>query len=212
MPDQKYVVKQGDCFSSIAAKHGFLLKTLWEYPPNEPLVQKRQSPNILYPGDEIFIPENDLKEESRATEDTHVFRIEREKTELHLRMLREDEPRGNVKYSLEIGNKIIEAATDGDGWIKQTIPAAAKTARLILQPGTVEAEEYELLLGHLDPLEENPGVADRLQNLGFYFGFDDDNDEALKCALEGFQNKHELPETGEPDAATLDKLKQIHGS
>ena len=214
MADKKYVVKQGDCFSVIAKKHGFLLKTLWEHPPNAPLKQKRKSPNILHPGDVIYIPETTIREVDGSTEVKHVFRVEADKTDLQLRLLREDEPRSNVNFSLQIGRKTIEAITDSDGSINEkNIPADAKTAKLILQPGTEEAEEYELLLGHLDPLEENSGVADRLQNLGFCFGFDEDeDDEALKYAVEGFQNKYELPETGAVDAATLDKLKQIHGS
>lgn len=208
----EYLVKQGDCFSIIAKKHGFLLKTLWEYPPNATLKQKRKSPNVLFPGDVIFIPDNTLKEESGATEQRHRFRLETDKTVLQLRLLREDEPRSRVKFSLKIAEKTIESETDSDGWIKETIPAAAKTAKLLLLPGTEDEEEYELLIGHLDPPEKKPGVTDRLQNLGFFFDFEDEDDEAIKYALAGFQGKYELAETGEADAATVNKLKELHGS
>lgn len=212
MSDIKYVVKQGDCFSSIARKHGFLMKSLWDYPANEPLRQKRKSPNIIHPGDEVFIPETKLKEESGGTEQEHKFVLQTDKTELQLRLLREDEPRANIDFSLRIGQKTIESKTDADGWIKETIPADAETAKLLLYPGTEQQEEFELLLGHLDPLEENSGITDRLQNLGFFFGLEDEDKDAMKYAIEGFQSRNELEETGEADAATIDKLKQLHGS
>lgn len=208
----EYTVKQGDCFSIIAKRYGFLLKTLWNHPSNAALQQKRKSPNVLFPGDVIFIPDNELKEENGATEQEHVFVLRADETKLQLRMLREDKPRSGVKFSLKIGEKTVEAETDDDGWIKETIPAAAKTGKLLLLPGTEEEEEYELLLGHLDPPEKKSGVADRLQNLGFFFDFEDEDDEAVKYALEGFQGKYELTETGEADAATVNKLKELHGS
>ena len=98
-----------------------------------------------------------------------------------------------MKYCLTVGNQIVESNTDGDGWMREKISAAAKSARLLVSPGTEDEEEYELLLGHLNPIEENSGVVGRLSNLGFFFGLDDSEDDALKYALKGFQNKNTLP-------------------
>ena len=79
-------------------------------------------------------------------------------------------------------------------------------------PDNSNEEEYELLIGHLDPLEENPGVIKRLDNLGFLIGSSENKDGELKSALAQFQHQNDLSKTGEGDRNTLDKLKLMHGS
>ena len=59
-----YEVKQGDCVSSIAGKYGMFWETIWNYSQNSELKNRRSDPNVLHPGDSIFIPEQELKEES----------------------------------------------------------------------------------------------------------------------------------------------------
>ncbi|MGB9698788.1 MAG: LysM peptidoglycan-binding domain-containing protein [Thermodesulfobacteriota bacterium] len=55
MPE--YTVKQGDCLSSIGEKYGIFWEKIWNQPKNDKLKEKRKNPNILYPGDVIFIPD-----------------------------------------------------------------------------------------------------------------------------------------------------------
>ena len=211
--ETKHTVEQGECFSSIAKEYGFLEKMLWNYPANAELKAKRKNSNVLMPNDIITIPDKDSGEEQASTEQKHVYKVKEERVKLQIHFLRKDEPRAGIKFSLIVGGQIIESKTDGDGWLREKIPAAAKTAKLLLIPGTKDEEEYELLLGHLDPIEEDSGVNGRLSNLGFFFGSDEDQDEeAVKYALEGFQNKNGLTQTGEADAATINKLKQIYSS
>lgn len=205
-----HVVKQGDCFSSIAKKYGFLEKTLWNHPSNGDLKNKRKDPNILFPGDEVNIPDKNLKEYPAPTEDKHIYKVVRETLKFSLQVLKNDEPVANQQYILTIDGKRIEDATDGDGWIHQPIDAAAKQGKLVIAAAELE---YELRFGHLDPVEENSGVQGRLRNLGHHFGkIGDDNDHLIEAALLGFQRKYGLPETGESDAATKAKLKEVHGS
>lgn len=128
------------------------------------------------------------------------------------RLLIEDEPLSDAEYILTVGSLIAESKTDGDGWVREKIPAAAKSARLLVAPGTEDEEEYELLLGQLDPAEEVSGVTGRLNNLGYFFDLDDKDAEATKLVLQKFQKKHGLPETGAPDAATVERLTVEHGS
>ena len=73
-------------------------------------------------------------------------------------------------------------------------------------------EEYELLIGHLDPLEENSGVVKRLDNLGFIIGSSKKEEENLKFALTNFQRENKLNQTADADQMTKDKLKHRHGS
>ena len=55
MPD--YPVKQGDSLASIAFDHGLFWQSVWNHPNNARLKQQRGSPNILKPGDVVFVPD-----------------------------------------------------------------------------------------------------------------------------------------------------------
>jgi hypothetical protein len=71
--------------------------------------------------------------------------------------------------------------------------------------------EYKLAMGFLNPVSDLTGVKQRLRNLGLYNGAIDNNlSEETKDSLRAFQSLQQLPTTGEPDQATLDKLRQLH--
>ena len=82
-----------------------------------------------------------------------------------------------------------------------------------MEPGTPRERVFNLQLGHLSPITEKGGVKERLANLGFECG---DREDSLTTpfvsALRAFQQKYQLPATGELNAATRDKLKEVHGS
>ena len=67
------------------------------------------------------------------------------------------------------------------------------------------------LLGHLAPVEEISGVHARLCNLGYAAGaVTDSMTDELRTALRHFQRDCGIEETGEPDEATQEKLKEAH--
>ena len=102
-----YTVKQGDCCSSLGYKFGIPWKKIWDHANNAALRQKRKTPDVLFPGDTIFIPDKTLKEEPCSTEQLHKFKKKIEKVWLRLRLLEEDKPRKNLKYKLKIGDQEI---------------------------------------------------------------------------------------------------------
>src|SRR5918911_5454702 len=71
----KHIVEQGECLSSIALQYGFMPDTIWNDPANAQLKFLRKDPNILYPGDEIEIPEREPWEGPRPTDARHKFRL-----------------------------------------------------------------------------------------------------------------------------------------
>jgi N-acetylmuramoyl-L-alanine amidase len=124
-----------------------------------------------------------------------------------------DEPWANASYILEIDGKATEGQTDEDGKFEVSIPPVARKGRLTMEPGTERETVMIILLGHLDPVTSIPGVADRLNNLGFYDGSrPTEMTSELREALREFQKANELEESCEADQATKDKLKELHGS
>jgi len=70
--------------------------------------------------------------------------------------------------------------------------------------------EWTLRLGHLEPVETTFGLKGHLANLGYDCApVDDVIDDKTKQALTAFQNDHGLAATGQSDAATQAKLREL---
>jgi hypothetical protein len=204
----EYVVQQGDCLASIAAMNKRSWQTLWNHPDNAALKKKRQSPNVLYPGDVVNIPDIVVKTHACATGATHVFQTSSAKTLFRVRLLEDGRPRKNLKYELHVDQLTFTGTTDGDGMVEQRIPATASQAILV----TVE-DAISFDFGNLDPIEEDSGAKQRLRNLGFLHEAEaSGSDDVLSDAVREFQQQWGLPVTGQVDATTRQKLLQAHGS
>lgn len=221
---EDYEVQKGDCISSIAFAHGFFWETLWNHGDNASLKAKRKNPNVLMEGDVVHILDLRLKEESRATEAKHRFKLKGVPDEFCLRILEEampdgsagggknDKPRANVPFNLYVDGVLAKQGnTDGGGYVKCAIPPSAQEGCLVLEPGTPNETTLLLKFGHIDPIDEISGIQTRLLNLGFDCG-----DEEGKLgpqtgeALKAFQAKYGLQPDGQLNDATRDKLRQIH--
>lgn len=204
-----HVVSQGECLASIAAAYGLSWKTVWNHAQNRQLKAARRDPNVLLPGDRVYIPEKQAREQPAATDRRHRFVRKGVPSVLRLRIMDGQEPRAHEDYVLDIDGKLYKGKTDADGRIEHPIPPGAIRGTLILGK---DGERYPLDLGHIDPIEETTGVKARLNNLGYACGAVDDQwDEQARAALRRFQKDNNLAETGECDQATRDKLKEAYG-
>jgi len=214
----RYVVKQGDCLSSIAK--GFGLddwKIIYNHPDNADFRKKRPDPNVIYPGDTLEVPAKEKKEEPGATEKRHKFRYTKDPTMFRLRL---EDSNGKAfaskRFELTIGSDVVRGRTGSDGRIAQPIDPSAREGKLLLWPDN-DSDEYtlnwRLQLGGLDPVEYLTGVQARLRNLGYNCGpVDGIMGPKTEAALKAFQAKNNLQADGTPSPQTQAKLKQLHGS
>lgn len=200
-------VQKGECLASIAARYGHLWKHVWDHPENAPLRDKRKDPNVLHPGDVLFIPDKEPKAAAAATNKRHEFKIHLEKSVLHLRLTGSLEPLENEPYELQIGRSVMTGETDGDGKLEAEIPADLSEITLLLPR---RMQSYTLALGHLDPPDTTSGAEARLQNLRLMPEERRDS-AALAAALTTFQRVKKLEETGALDAETASALIDEHG-
>jgi hypothetical protein len=202
-------VSQGECLSSIAERYGFFWQTLWNHPSNSALRKLRGDPNVLLPGDAVFVPEKRIAEYRRPTGATHRFQRKGVPATLRVQFLSGDAPRANQAFVAEVDGVEHRGTTDGQGVLQLPIRPDARRATVRFED---DEEEYDLLLGTVDPVDALTGVKARLANLGYELpgGVSDLLDEATRDALRAFQARVGLIATGEPDDATRAKLLEIH--
>lgn len=208
MPD--YTVGEGESIRSIAKDQGFFWKTIWDHGKNAQLKNERKDPNVLFEGDNVFIPDLEKKYVDKPTEQTHEFIRKGEPAKFKLRLQTMDQPRKNEPYTLIIDGKVIHGSTDGNGKLECPIPGNAKGGKLILKGGK---EEYAVKIGNLDPVDKPSGVRQRLNNLGFNCGAsstDEKLDPETADAIRQFQEKYKLQITGKITDEFKSKLKQLH--
>jgi Putative peptidoglycan binding domain len=203
-----HTVEDGDSVISLSEEHGLFALTIWDHPANAGLRQQRTDMNVLMPGDVVFVPDKRIKLEKRPTGARHRFRRKGIPALFRLQVFDVRIPRRNEKYILTVDGIEIKGTTDNEGILEHYIPAQARQGELV-----IGEDEFRLTLqfGYLDPLNEISGIQKRLANMGYDCGEPDGTlNEATKQALIEFQRDNELERTGELDAATKDKLLEVH--
>ena len=211
-----YTVKDGDCLESIA--RAFKLsgwKAIYDHPKNADFKAKRPNPNILCPGDTLYIPAKEVKTLSGASEQCHRFRLKVSLSTLRLRLLDDHGERLAYKsYRLIVDGRTIEGSTDGNGLLEASITSDAAQGILELTPNSDYPDiqlKWKLVIGGLDPVDEITGVQARLRNLGYPAGsVDGILGPMTRQAVRLFQNDRELEPTGEPDQQTRKALEEQH--
>ncbi|MFY9510824.1 MAG: peptidoglycan-binding protein [Rubrivivax sp.] len=205
-----HTVVAGDCVSSIAALYGLFADTVWNHPANAALRALRQDPNVLAPGDQVVIPDKQLKRHKLATGARHKFTLIGVPVLLRLQLVWGDEARANEPFVATVDGAEQRGHTGGDGTLELKVKPGAREGRLVVGEGA-RRSEYRLDLGTLDPVETTAGVIERLRNLGYDTGAPRGAwDDAARGALMAFQADHGLESSGEPDAATQARLRDLH--
>jgi hypothetical protein len=205
-----HYVQQGEYLSRIARRYGLPAERIWAAPENEALRRSRPSPNLLYPGDALFIPELTPRVVTCGVDAKHSFRLRMPGQRLRL-VLRDEfgEPLADQAFELVLpGRGASKGRTDGDGLLEQSLPPDCEWATLNVPAAGLS---WVLRIGHLDPVARMTGVQQRLRNLGFDPGpIDGSAGPRTRSALGRFQAWAGLGASCEPDAATRRALEKKH--
>jgi Putative peptidoglycan binding domain len=211
-----YRVKQGDHLCSIAKGFGFSeIDTIWNDPNNAQLKQQRGNPNVLAPGDQLYIPDRELRIEPCSTDLKHKFVAH--KPALKLRLVLEDlyeKPIANASCDLVLDGQLIEITTDAAGRIEQPIGPDTKGGVVIVHDAQTPYQDDQIAfkIGYLDPVDQVSGQVGRLENLGYNPGDGTPGTaDQFESAVEEFQCDNSLNVDGICGPDTQAKLKQIHG-
>ena len=164
-------VQPGECLLSLAATHGLTLERLAAANPE--LCSQRVHAGILLPGDVVCIPPREIKHEACATGARHRFRRRSVRAEIRVQIVDRGRPRRNERYELIVDGVPVAGLgyggdapeTDDHGFLRCEIPPTAQ--RVVVLVGD-SRDEYELRLGHLNPIDSVTGLHGRLANLGTY--------------------------------------------
>lgn len=224
MPDKNenenpnnYTVQQGDYVSKIAAERGLSdFKKIWDHAQNQQLKQSRQSPNILAPGDILFIPDKEIRTEARSTDSLHPFVLSGNPLKVRI-ILKDmaDKPVAGKTCELKVAGSpdVQPLNTDSQGMVEREIQPNAGTGKLKLKDeGRPIDLDTDILIGHLDPIDKITGWKGRLNNLGYDAGeVNAEETLQLKSAIEEFQCDNKLTVDAICGPITQAKLKQVHG-
>jgi N-acetylmuramoyl-L-alanine amidase len=216
-----HTVEQGEYLASIAKDYGFSdWRTIYDHPENADLKKIRPNPDVLFPGDQLFIPDKTQKRESCPTEKKSRFQVNVPKALLKI-VLKNSEGKAikNQPYTLKIAWQTLTGSTDGTGSLQQKIPIGIDTGNLSLDKLGLT---WPLKIGHLDPVHDEggdeaivSGLQARLNNLGYHCGnVDGILGPRTADALRAFQRDAlgRANPDGAPDKQTRDALRHQHGS
>jgi hypothetical protein len=210
-----YTIKDGDTLAKLAKAFELAdWQRIYHHPDNAEFRAKRPNPNLLHPGDVVFVPKYELRENAAPTDQRHRY-VHKRPTQM-LRIAVEDMDGKRIKnapFELTVDGDLQDGTTDGEGLIEREIPVDAAG-------GILKVSEYKWVLGigNLNPLDATTpdsgvsGAQGRLRNLGYPVGpIDGKLGPRTKEAIGYFQADEHLPVTGNLDEATISKLREVHG-
>ncbi len=214
---QTHTTAAGDTMVTVAFTYGFRdWRAIYDHPQNAPLKESRPNPDVLNPGDSIYIPDKEPIERDCATNQRHQFTLKSLRALFCVRL--NDPfgvPYGNVKYQLVVEGETIEGQLE-NGEVKCDVLPTTHDAELTIWPDAADPDRslhWTLRLGHLDTTATNAGIKGRLNNLGYACDPSSDAlDDDAKNAIRAFQTDAGLPATGEIDDATKQRLEAMHVS
>lgn len=209
---QAHVIRQGEYLAKLALTHGFDPDEAWNHPKNAELKDKRKNPNVLYPGDVIFIPKGPRVGKVLEKGTTNQYDVHVPRTTVRLKF--EDHRLFDANYEVRGLGAAISGRTDGAGATSLDVPVHVREVQLEFPEKHVSCN---VRIGNLDPIDEPSGYRQRLEHLGYRKrAVVGETEEQVRLADERavreVQREHGLEPTGVLDDATKHALERAHGS
>ena len=123
-----HVVQPGEHMRGLCARIGADPDEVWNADENSELRQRRDDPNVLAPGDVIYLPEPveqplPLQLYTSNSYTAHVPTIP-----VHLRLRQGGEPVADEPFEVEGTTPLIDGTTDGDSILEFELPATRREA------------------------------------------------------------------------------------
>jgi hypothetical protein len=212
-----YVVKPGDYVTKLASQLGFEPEETWNHDKNASLREKRESRDLLAPGDVLYVPDTPPEPLTLTAQSSNRFQATLPRVKTTVTLVKNGEALANEPYVITgAGPEAKKGQSDGDGKIE--IEASVRHDRVhVVLPE--RGHSFEVMIGHLDPPTVPSGWRQRLRSLGHYGwhsgmlsdGEVEDEGAIDRMAIEAFQAANEVTVTGEMDEATIAKLKAVFG-
>jgi hypothetical protein len=212
-------IEPGDHLPALADEAGFSdWHTIWDAPENADLRARRKEPGLLAPGDRVFIPDKQPGDGVKVQSGTTAtFRIKVSLAKLRVVVCGFDgKPFADTACTVTVDGARRTLTTGGDGLVELDLAPDAREATL-----EANAMSWTLKIGHLAPVDADPGLWARLRNLGYLVDEDSEepepppdappDPELLAFAIELFQRDHGLPIDGSDTTSVTDKLKDAYG-
>lgn len=214
-----HTVQQGETLNRIARQYDFISgEKIYNHEDNAEFRALRTNPNVIYPGDQINIPDKEDKVVWGSTNQTHVFRVPRPQIDMFCVRIqnRAGKPWAGKRVTLTVGGQHIDAPIGSNGLIKVDLPDGNETTgelKIFMDPNSDEpTHQYDVQLGHLDPVEELSGVQARCNFLSFECGVADGiMGRRTRAGVKEFQAEHDLDVDGVPGPMTKGKLEEVFG-
>ncbi len=217
------IIRQGDHLAGLAARLGFDADEVWQHERNAELRERRDNPQVLSPGDILYVPDPPANALTLQPNTENRYRAPQPALRIALVVDDGSGRLANAAYRLEGLSSPREGTTDGDGSLEEWVPPRTREVRLVFPEH--EDLTMTLPLGHLDPIEQTSGTWDRLEALGYLASITladpsaleevldvDERNRRLAAALRTFQSDRDLEQTGTLDDETRAALEEAHGA
>ncbi len=159
-----YVVRQGDYLQKIAFEQGFDATEVWKHEKNAELRSQGHMPEVLAPGEILFIPDGPRASSPIAVGDQNAFQASVGEIELNLTFRHDDgTPYKEEPYKARHAGREAVGKTTVDGKLNLTVPLTCRYVDFAFDRVGVL---FRAEIGHLDPVTTTHGVRQREDNLG----------------------------------------------
>jgi hypothetical protein len=224
VPSKPYVVRSGDYLTALAFARGTTVDDILADPNNADFKKQREHPEILLPGDIVYLPEPDRKWLPATVGSTNNFTVKVPEVDVKVTLSGPDgKALANKSVTTVPPLGTAPLTTDGSGGLTLHVPVFLDVVRITVDGG---GPVFDVKVGNLDPHDEPSGLISRLRQLG-HIGHESAHAQArqwladdaeglhqlaLQRGIEAFQASKGQDVTGVADDALCKDVRDDHGS